>query len=116
MPDDSPYICMLPPGVASQNRCFGIRIKGNHLCREPYEVSLAGAGEEEGKQQEIPAGDRQIGSGGEIEHKTEKCAIPPRRSRCPESLLSSLDPAALAAVATSSRSSSRRRCLQFVLQ
>ena len=69
--------------------------------------------EERGKQQEIPAGDKDRQSMGEIEHETER--VGDLKDTAQEES-SSLNPAALAAVATSGRRSSRVHRLQFALQ
>jgi len=68
--------------------------------------------EERGKQQEIPAGDKDRQSMGEIEHETER--VGDLKDTAQEE--SSSNPAALAAAATSGQGSSRVHRLQFALQ
>ena len=69
--------------------------------------------EERGKQQEIPAGDKDRQSMGEIEYETER--VGDLKDTAQEES-SSLNPAALAAAAASGRHSSRVHRLQFALQ
>ena len=76
--------------------------------------------EERGKQQEIPAGDKDRQSMGEIEHETDKSVRETQRvgdlKDTAQEESSSLNPAALAAAAASGRRSSRVHRLQFALQ
>ena len=75
--------------------------------------------EERGKQQEIPAGDKDRQSMGEIEHETDKSVRETQRVGDLKDTAqeeSSSNPAALAAAATSGQRSSRVHHLQFALQ